>query len=68
MLQEKDFLACGNGQVTFHYRNSKAGRIETRTLPGATFLWLLLQHALPKGFPRTRNFGFPHSNRKPLIQ
>jgi hypothetical protein len=68
VLQEKDILACDNGLVTFRYRNSKTRRTETRTLPGATFLWLLLQHVLPKGFRRARNFGFLHPNGKRLIQ
>jgi hypothetical protein len=68
VLQEKDILACGHGQVTFRYRNSKTRRTETRTLPGATFLWLLLQHVLPKSFRRARNFGFLHPNSKRLIQ
>ncbi|WP_294249183.1 transposase [Propionivibrio sp.] len=34
---------------------------------GATFLWLILQHVLPKGFRRARNFGFLHPNSKRLI-
>jgi hypothetical protein len=68
VLQEKNILACEKGQVTFRYRNSKTRRSETRTLPGATFLWLLLQHVLPKGFRRARNFGFLHPNSKRLIQ
>ena len=34
----------------------------TRTLPGADFLWLVLQHLLPKGLRRSRNFGFLHPN------
>ena len=49
--------------------------METRTLglkrlqdAGADFLWLLLQHVLPKGFRRVRNFGFLHPNSKRLIQ
>jgi hypothetical protein len=68
VLQEKDILACDHGQVTFRYRNSKTRRSETRALPGADFLWLLLQHVLPKGFRRARNFGFLHPNSKRLIQ
>lgn len=68
VLQEKDILACDHGQVTFRYRNSKTRRCETRTLSGAAFLWLLLQHVLPKGFRRARNFGFLHPNSKRLIQ
>ena len=38
-----------------------------RTVSGATFLWLLMQHVLPKGFRRARNFGFVHPNCKRLI-
>jgi hypothetical protein len=30
-------------------------------------LWLVLQHVLPKGFRRTRNFGFLHSNSKRVL-
>jgi hypothetical protein len=67
VLQEKDILACDHGQVTFRYRNSQTRRSETRTLPGAAFLWLLLQHVLPKGFRRARNFGFLHPNSKRMI-
>jgi hypothetical protein len=64
VLQEKDILACDDGQVTFRYRHSKTKRFEYRTLPGAQFLALLLQHVLPKGFRRARNFGFLHPNSK----
>jgi hypothetical protein len=41
--------------------------MECRTVPGAHFLWLVLQHVLPKGFRRTRNFGFLQPNCKRLI-
>ena len=33
----------------------------------ADFLHLLLQHVLPKGFRRARNYGFLHPNKKGLI-
>lgn len=67
VLQEKDILACQDGQVTFRYRDSKSKKMRTRTLPGPQFLWLILQHVLPKGFRRARNFGFLHPNSKGLI-
>ena len=38
-----------------------------RTVSGASFLWLVLQHVLPKGFRRSRNFGFLHPNSKRMI-
>ena len=40
----------------------------TRTLPGADFLWLVLQHVLPKGLRRSRNFGFLHPNSARAIR
>jgi len=67
VIQEKDIVACRDGQVTFRYRDSKTRQMQTRTLPGAKFLWLILRHVLPKGFRRARNFGFLHPNSKRLI-
>jgi hypothetical protein len=67
VIQEKDIIACENGQVTFRYQESKTKRIMYRTVSGAKFLWLILQHVLPKGFRRARNFGFLHPNSKRLI-
>lgn len=67
VLQEKDILSCEHGRVTFRFRNSKTRKWQTRTLPGADFLWLLLRHVLPKGLRRARNFGFLHPNSKRLI-
>lgn len=64
VIQEKDIMACKDGLVTFRYQNSKTKQRLTRTLPGPQFLWLILQHVLPKGFRRTRNFGFLHANSK----
>lgn len=68
VIQEKDILACENGQVTFRYRDSKTATTRLRTVPGATFLWLVLQHVLPRRFRRARNFGFLHPNSKRLIR
>ena len=67
VIQEKDIVSCENGLVTFRYQESKSKRMLTRTLPGAQFLRLILQHVLPKSFRRTRNFGFLHSNSKGVI-
>ena len=64
VIQEKDILACDEKQVSFRYRDSQSGEMAVRTVSGATFLWLILQHVLPKGFRRARTprvllrFGF----------
>jgi hypothetical protein len=67
VIREKDILACKNGQVTFRYQDSKTRRMQTRTLPGADFLWRVVRHVLPRRFRRARNFGFLHPNSKRLI-
>jgi hypothetical protein len=67
VIGEKDIVACAHGQVCFRYRDGKTGKTERRTVSGAQFLWLVLQHVLPKGFRRARNFGFLHPNCKRLI-
>ena len=64
VLPEKNIVSNHNGRVTFRYQNSATKKMETRTLGGAAFLKLLLQHILPKGFRRARNYGFLHPNSK----
>ena len=53
--------------MSFRYQNAKTAHMELRTVSGADFLWLVLQHVLPKGFRRARNFGFLHPNCTRLI-
>ena len=64
VIQERDILRCAQGQVTFRYRDSGTGKNTLRTVSGAHFLWLVLQHVLPKGLRRSRNFGVAHPNCK----
>ena len=68
VIREKDILSCIEGKVTYRYQDSKTKQWETKTVSGARFLWLILQHILPKGFRRARNFGFLHPNSKQLIR
>ena len=68
VIREKDILKVENGNVTFRYKDSQTKQTETRTVDGAKFMWLLLQHVLPKGFRRSRNYGFLHPNSKLLKQ
>jgi hypothetical protein len=67
VIQEKDILRCENGQVTYRWRDSKTKKPAQRTVSGVKFLRLVLQHVLPKGFWRARNYGFLHPNSKRLI-
>ena len=53
--------------VTFQYKDSDTGTMRTRQLPGEDFVALVLQHTLPKGFRRARDYGFLHGNAKRLL-
>lgn len=68
VVQEKDIISCRNGHVTFRYKDSKTNHYKTRTLPGADFIRLVLQHVLPRRFRRTRDYGLLHSNSKSIIK
>jgi hypothetical protein len=68
VIQEKDILKCENGMVTFSYVHSKSKKVKTRIVTGEYFLWLLMQHVLPKGFRRARVYGFLHPRSKQLIK
>jgi hypothetical protein len=67
VISEKNIISNRNGLVTFKYTNSDTGETEYRTLKGEAFLHLILQHVLPKGFRRVRDYGFLHANAKKLL-
>ena len=64
VIAEKNILSDINGQITFAYIEGDTNERKTRTLAGADFLRLVLQHVLPKGFRRSRDYGFLHGNSK----
>jgi hypothetical protein len=67
VISEKNIVSNQNGRVTFKYIESKNGNTRYRTLDGEDFLKLILQHVLPKGFRRVRDYGFLHGNAKKLL-
>jgi len=67
VISEKNIISNQNGQVTFKYIESKTGNTRYRTLKGEDFLHLIMQHVLPKGFRRVRDYGFLHSNAKKML-
>jgi hypothetical protein len=56
VISEKNIVSNQNGQVTFKYTERKTGNTLYRTLKGEDFLHLILQHVLPKGFRRVRDY------------
>ena len=67
VISEKNIVSNQNGRVTFKYIESKTGKTRYRTLEGKDFLQLILQHVLPKGFRRVRDYGFLHGNAKKML-
>ncbi len=67
VISEKNIVSNQNGRVTFRYVESKTGNTRYRTLNGENFLHLVLQHVLPKGFRRVRDYGFLHGNAKKML-
>jgi hypothetical protein len=67
VISEKNIVANREGAVTFKYVESGTGKTQYRCLKGEDFLWLVLQHVLPKGFRRVRDYGFLHGNAKKLL-
>lgn len=64
VISEKNIVSNQDGLVTFKYTESDSGMTRFRTLKGEDFLRLILQHVLPQGFRRVRDYGFLHSNAK----
>jgi len=67
VISEKNIVSNQNGQVTFKYIESRTSKTRYLTLKGEDFLRLIMQHVLPKGFRRVRDYGFLHSNAKKLL-
>ncbi|MCP4392016.1 MAG: IS91 family transposase [Gammaproteobacteria bacterium] len=64
VIGENRIVANRDGRVTFEYLDSRTGETQYRTEKGEDFLWLVLQHVLPRGFRRVRDSGFLHGNAK----
>ncbi len=67
VISDRNLLADDGDHITFRYKDSRTNSWQTRTLPGEEFIALVLQHVLPKGFRRTRDYGFLHGNAKALL-
>lgn len=67
VIGENNIFSNKDGNVTFRYVQSRTGKTRYRTVKGEDFLWLVLQHVLPKGFRRLRDYGFLHGNARKLL-
>ena len=68
VISNKNILGDDGEYVTFQYKDSQTNTLKTRQLRGEDFIALILQHVLPKGFRRSRDYGFLHGNAKRLLK
>ena len=68
VISQNNFHAASNDQVRYHYQDSKTTKTCYKTLDKKDFVWKLMQHVLPRGFRRVRDFGFLHPNAKRQLQ
>ena len=68
VISNKNIIADDGRYVTFQYQDSKTDTLKTHRLRGEDFIALVLQHTLPKGFRRSRDYGFLHGNAKRLLR
>jgi hypothetical protein len=68
VINERDIVSNIDGVVTFKYVDGETGKTCFRSLKGEDFCWLVLQHVLPKGFRRVRDYGFLHGNAKTRLR
>jgi hypothetical protein len=64
VISNHNIVADDGTFVTFRYQESRSAKTKTRRLRGEDFIALVLQHTLPKGFRRARDYGFLHGNAK----
>jgi hypothetical protein len=66
VLADKDIISHDKTNVTFRYIDSTTKTTKTRTLPTLEFLLLILQHILPKGLQRVRDYGILSSGARKI--
>jgi len=67
VVSESNIIANRDGKVTFRYIDGRSKETRTETLDGEDFMWRVIQHVLPRGFQRVRNYGFLHHNARKIL-
>lgn len=68
VLPDNNIISDIDGQVSFEYQDSQTKTTKVRTLPAAKFLYLVLQHVLPRGLRRVRDYGLLRGSAAKLRQ
>ena len=67
VIDEKRIISNKKGMITFLWRDSKTKKWRKKALTGQDFLWRVIQHTLPGGFRRVRDFGLLHGNNRRFL-
>ena len=59
-LSNKRLISDQNGDIAFGYIESQTGQPQTLVLDAISFLARVLQHVLPAGFHKVRQYGWMH--------
>uniref|UniRef100_UPI00196A1271 transposase n=1 Tax=Paraferrimonas sp. SM1919 TaxID=2662263 RepID=UPI00196A1271 len=68
VLPDKAIVKVTAEAVSFRYQDSATKQSKIRTLPTLKFLMLILQHILPKGLRRVRDYGLLQGCNHHIIQ
>jgi hypothetical protein len=69
VISQNNIMPIGPNQIAYQYQDSKTKKRCTKIQDAPSFLWKLMQHVLPRGFRRVRDYGFLHANaKKQLLQ
>ena len=64
VISQNNIMPAGDNSICYQYQDSKTKKRCTKVQDTASFLWKLMQHVLPRGFRRVRDYGFLHANAK----
>ncbi|MBM7072173.1 transposase [Shewanella sp. 202IG2-18] len=68
VLPDRDIINATDTEVSFRYTDSETQQKKIKTLPVLTFLWQILQHVIPKGFRRVRDYGLLHGGARKKLK
>lgn len=68
VISNKNIIENDGTHVTFRYKENTNHQWKSRRLKGEAFVALIVQHTLPKGFRRARDYGFLHGNAKLILR
>jgi hypothetical protein len=66
-ISNNRIVKLADGQITFRYKDAKAGKTRHCTVAAQEFIRRFLQHVLPKGFVKVRYYGFFSPTHRRLL-